>query len=271
MMIYQDFSSKMKRCARILMLLFLVGLTASSLAFALSYFISAWDTASNRVAPRRLSVSGEGKIAARPDTAIFTAGVLTQAKKVGEAQAENSRRSNAVIGFLKKQGVEEKDIKTVGYGINPQYQYFDAPPCSSFPCPPHRPPEIVGYEVRHSIEVKVRDLGRADELLEGVVSAGANEVGSIDFRVDNDEAVKAEARKKAIEDAEHKASKLARDLDVRLGRIVEFSESGPGFPILARALQAKGGFGGDIAPEAPEVEPGEQEIRVVVTVTYEFR
>lgn len=258
----------MKRYAKVLTLLLLVGVTASSFAFALSYFVSAWDTASNRVAPRQLSVSGEGKVAVRPDTAVFTAGVLTQAKKVREAQAENSRRSNAVIDFLKKQGVEEKDIKTIGYSINPQYA--ESPICLSFPCPPRRPPQITGYEVRHTLEVKARDLEEADTLLEGVVAAGANEVGSIDFRVDNDEAVKAEARKKAIEDAEKKAKKLARDLGVRLGRVSGFSESGAGFPVFAQSL--KGGFGGDvISAPAPSVEPGEQEIRSIVTVTYEFR
>lgn len=268
MMLYKEFSSGMQRYARALALVLLAGLAASSLAFALSYFVSAWDTASNRTSPRQLSVSGEGKVAVRPDIAVFTAGVLTQAKKVGEAQTENSRRSNAVIDFLKKQGVEEKDMKTLGYFIQPQYG--ESPVCLSFPCPPRRPPEITGYEVRHTLEIRVRKLDQTDVLLEGVVTAGANEIGSISFRVDDDEAVKAEARKKAIEDAEHQAKKLARDLGVRLGRVVGFSESGAGFPLFAQAL--KGGFGGDVASApAPEIAPGEQEIRSIVTITYEFR
>ena len=269
MQIYQEFSNQSKRYAKALALLLLIGLTASSFAFAFSYFISAWDTASNRVAPRQLSVSGKGKVAVRPDIAVFTAGVLTQAQKVGEAQAEHSLSSNAVIDFWKKQGVQEKDIETVGYFIQPQYA--ESPVCVSFPCPPHRPAEITGYEVRHTLEVKVRDLEKTDTLLEGVVSAGANEVGSIDFRVDSDEAVRAEARQKAIEYAEKKAKNLARDLDVRLGRVFGFSESGGGFPIFARSFAEKGGFGGDAAPSAPEVAPGEEEIQVMVTITYEFR
>jgi hypothetical protein len=268
MMLYQEFSSGMQRYARALALVLVAGLAASSFAFALSYFVSAWDTATNRIAPRQLSVSGEGKIAVRPDTAVFTAGVLTQAKKVGEAQADNSRRSNAVLVFLKKQGIEEMDIKTIGYFVQPQYG--ESPVCLSFPCPPRRPPEITGYEVRHTLEVKVRKLDQTDVLLEGVVTAGANEIGSISFRVDDDEAVRVEARKKAIEDAEKKAKKLARDLGVRLGRVAGFSESGAGFPLFAHAL--KGGFGGDVvSAPALEIAPGEQEIRSTVTITYEFR
>lgn len=268
---YNDLSPLWRKYLQALAMLLLAGLVASSFAFAFSYAVSAWVAASTRITPRQISVQGEGKVAVRPDIAVFTAGVLTQAGKVGDAQKENTERSNAVLAFLKKQGIAEKDIKTVSYSINPQYQYFDSLPCLGVrPCPPRPSPEIVSYDVRHTLEVKVRDLEKVDELLEGVVAAGANEVGSISFRVDDDEAVKAEARKMAIEDAENKAKKLARDLDVRLGRVTGFFESGAGFPVFAQSL--KGGFGGDvISAPAPSVEPGEQEIRSVVTITYEFR
>lgn len=267
---YQDFSASMKKWTWVLIFLLLAGLAASSFAFALSYFVSAWDTAANRIGPRQISVQGEGKVAVRPDIGVFSAGVLTQARKVGDAQKENAERSNAILAFLKKGGVAEKDIKTVGYSINPQYRYSDAP-CAGGVCPPRRPPEIAAYEVRHTLEVKVRDLGKADTLLEGIVAAGANEVGSIGFQVDDKEEPRAEARKLAIEDAQEKARVIEDDLDVRLTRITAFYESGDGGPVPFYG-EAKGGFGGGIAAApAPEVAPGEQEIRSAVTITYEFR
>jgi len=274
MMLYKEFSLGMQKYARALVFVLLVGLAASSFAFAFSYFISAWDTAANRTGPRQLSVSGEGKVAVRPDIAVFSAGVVTQAGKVGDAQKENTERSNAIIAFLKKHGIEEADIKTIGYSIDPQYQYFDSPPCIAGSCPPRRPPEIIAYEVRHTLKVKVHDLGKTDTLLEGVVAVGANEVGSIGFQVDDKEKPKAEARKQAIEDAEKKGRILARDLGVRLTRITGFFEAGEGGPIPfgAEGAFGKGGFGGGVsALRAPAVEPGEQEIRSTVTITYEFR
>ncbi len=248
----------------------LTGLTLVLFAVALWYGVAGWKEFRDRSSVRQISVSGEGKVAVRPDIAVFSVSILTESKKVGDAQLENTRRSNAVLSFLKGAGVAEKDLKTAGYYISPQYQYLDYPPCLRFPCPPHRPPEISSYQVRHTIEIKVRDLEKVDDMLEGVVTNGANEVGSINFQVDDEEKVKAEARKKAIEDAKAKAGVLAKDLGVRLGKIVSFSESGGGFPIYSRAFEAKGGFGGDVAP-APQVEPGEQEIRATVTITYEFR
>jgi hypothetical protein len=249
----------------------LIGAVLSTFAFAFWYGVSGWKEWRSIREPWQMSVTGEGKITARPNVAIFTASVLTQAQKVKDAQNENSRRSNAIIEFLKKNGVGEKDIKTVGYNISPQYRYYNEPRCLSYPCPPQNPPEIASYQVQHTIEVKVRDLDKADNLLDGVVASGANEIGSIRFDIDDKDALLAKARKEAIEDAKGKARVLAQDLGVRLGKIVSFSESGSPIPIFARAAaEAKGGFGGGAAP-APEVEPGEQEIRSTVTITYEFK
>lgn len=248
----------------------LIGVILTLFAVASWYITSAWKIKKDISQIRQISISGEGKVAVKPDAALFNAGIITSAARIGDAQRENTINSNAVINFIKKKGVEDKDIKTIGYHISPQYQYFDTPVCLAYPCPPRKPPVIVSYEVRHNIEIKVRDLGKVDELLEGVVENGANEVGSIRFSVDDEEKAKAEARKIAIENAKAKAKVLASDLGVRLDRIISFSESGGGFPIFAQTFEAKGGFGGDVEP-TPRVEPGEQEIKSVVTITYEFR
>lgn len=224
--------------------------------------------------PRQLAVAGEGKTTVRPDVAVFTAGVVTQAGKVNDAQAENTRKSNAIIDFLKKRGVEEKDIKTTEYNIYPQYQSSFPPPCvAPGPCPltSIRPPETVSYQVRQTIQVKVRDLGKVDDLLAGVVSAGANEVGSITFKVDDPDAARATARKKAIDNAMAKAQILANDLGVRLKKIVAYSDESTNYPppyIVNGLAEAKG-----IAAAAPgpQVQPGEQEVTANVTIIYEFR
>lgn len=251
-----------------------IGVILAAFAFAFWYGASGWkllrDEGKNEL--RQISVSGEGKISVRPDLATFYATVLTKAEKVKDAQDENTRKSNAVIEYLKKGGLEDKDIKTVGYSIEPQYRYFNRPVCLQNSCPPGEPPEVVSYLVRHTLEIKVRDFGKIDDFLSGVVSKGANEVSTVQFSIENEDALKADARKKAIDEAREKAKILARDLGVRLGKVLNFSEGSMPVPIYARALEAKGGYGG--APEAaptPQVEPGEQEVRVNVTITYEFR
>lgn len=269
---YYDLPPEGKRIVHVLGLIFLAGLTLSSFAFAYSYVVSAHIAERASASSRQISVSGEGKISLRPDTAVFDASVVTQAKRVSDAQRQNSQRSNVIIDLLKQRGVAEKDIKTITYTISPQYQYYTNRPCMTESCPPQRPPEIVGYEVRNTIEIKVRDLAKTDALLEDVASAGANEISSLSFRVDDEDAAKVKARTKAIADAQMKASALARDLGVRLGRIVGYydDQNGPPQPVGVYAgpqmLKADA-----IGSAAPHVQPGEQEIRASITITYEFR
>ena len=157
------------------------------------YGVSAWKMARTRdpSAPaRQISVSGEGKVAVRPDIAEFSATVITQGKKVKDAQDQNSVRSNAVLAFLKQNGIAEKDIKTIQYSVEPQYEFVNssAPesiraqsgfyPMPYTPPPPSSIPKIASYQVHYTFEIKVRDLNKVDVLLDGVVREGANEVGS---------------------------------------------------------------------------------------------
>lgn len=270
---YEDLSQTMKGYIHILGIFLLVGFVLSTFAFAFSYGISAWHEYQSGSEARQISISGEGKVSVRPDIATFTVSVVTRAKKIGDAQRQNTERSNAVFAYLKGQGVQEKDLTSAGYSIYPQYVYTrELILCeANMPCPPQRPPQIASYEVRHTIEVKIHDLNKVDDLLEGVVASGANEVGSVSFSVDRPEQAQAEARKQAIDSAKEKAKVLARDLGVRLGKIVSFSEFGGQPPIYMRSA-LKEGMGGDAATSAtPEVQPGEQEIRSNVTIVFQLR
>lgn len=263
---------KAKKYVRIFSFILLIGLVLSSLTFAFSYGISGWNEFSKRTSTRQININGEGKVATKPDIALFNASIVTEAKKIKDTQDENGRKSEAVTKFLKEKGVEEKDIKTIGYSIYPQYQYYDALPCYVPPCPAPRQPEIISYQVRHTLEIKVRDLNKVDELLEGIVSKGANEVGSVSFTIDEPENVKVEARKKAIENAQEKAEMLAKNLGVGLGKVVTFSESFGGYPVMESSARFYGvggaGMGGGYTSG---VQTGEQEVVANVNITYELR
>lgn len=258
-----------RRLVQVLALMLLAGLVASAGAFAYSYIISGWTTAYSSTSNLQIGVTGDGKVSVRPDTAVFTASVVTQSKKISDAQAQNSARANAIIDFLKQRGVAEKDIRTIAYNISPQYQYFNIPPCSAFPCPPQKPPEITSYEIRNTIEIKVRDLTRADALIDGVTNAGANEVGSLAFRVDDEDAAKAQAHAQAIANAQIKAGQIAQSLGVRLVRIIGYYDNTDTPPPLM--YEGAGPMMLKAASSAPPIQPGEQEIRASVGVTYEFR
>ena len=255
-------------------LLFVALLNIFAAVLTVSYGVTAWQDVKALIRgdeKLQISITGEGKVTAKPDVANITATILTEKASLEEAQSENSQKSQAVTDYLKGQGVQEKDVRTVSYTISPQYSY--PPPCPPFGvCPlEDRRPKIIGYQVRNSYEVTIRDLAKAGAILSGVVSAGANEVYGITFTIDNSDALKAEARKKAIDEVRAKAKVLAGDLDRRLGKIVNFSEGSsfppPIFYDRADALNGKGG-GGDFEPS---VQPGENEVIVNVSITYEFK
>ena len=209
---YNDFGADEKRVVRRLGMLLGVLLNIFAAALIFFYGFSAWHEAKSVFGTEKqleVSVSGEGRVSAPPDVARITAAIITEGDSLTPAQEENSRKSSAVVAYLGRQGVTEKDVKTVGYNIYPQYHYPS--PCRGDVCPlDAQRPRIVGYQIRSSYEITVRDLARANTILAGVVSAGANEVGGVTFTIDKPEELKAQARKEAILNARGKALELAR-------------------------------------------------------------
>jgi len=237
-----------------------------------------------------ISFSGEGKVFAVPDIAAVSFSILTEAPTSKAAQDSNSTKSKKVVDFLKSQKIDDKDIKTSGYNIYPQYSYprpllrqgsegqavpmplgvegQSAP--SSYPEYYDSNPKITGYQVNQSFEVKIRDLQKVSSVLDGLVSAGANQVNNLGFRIDDEEKLKDEARVKAIEDAKTKAASLQKQLKIRLGKIVNYSEGGyyPPMYFKAEAMDSSGGVGGGPLPAIPT---GENEITVNITITYQIK
>jgi len=205
-----------------------------------------------------VSFSGTGKVLAKPDVAVIDLSVVTQATTSKAAQDDNSKKSTAVVDFLKGQGINEKDIQTTGYNIYPQYDYTNGKST------------LTGYQVNETITVKVRDLTKTDAVLAGVVTAGANQIGQLQLTIDDPDALQAQARAAAIKDAESKADALKQQLGISLGRVVNFVEDSGGVvpPIFYDTKSAVGGIGGG---PAPEVATGQNEITVDVTITYQIK
>jgi hypothetical protein len=215
-----------------------------------------------------LSVSGEGTAYAVPDIATLNLAVRTNGTTLKDVASSNSQKNNQVIAFLKSKGVDEKDIKTIFYNVTPQYQYDNRPCLANGICPVQSPPRIVGYEVSISLAVKVRNLDSVGDILSGAVAAGANEVSGPNFTVDNEDKAKEDARALAIKNAKEKAEALAKAMGVRLIKISGFSESGDGGPIY---YASKGMAMESVAPAVPVIQPGQNEVRVTVTLTFEVR
>jgi len=213
-----------------------------------------------------ISVSGEGEVFAVPDLATFSFTVSADAQTVAAAQEAVTGKVDAVLVALKELGIEEKDIKTSDYSVWPKYRY-EVSPAIYPPIPSRQVPD--GYTASHSVTVKVRDTAKAGEALAAAGSAGATNLSGLSFTIDDPEELRNEARKIAIENAREKAEILSDDLDVKLVRVVSYSDNSDGgvFPYYREAF----GMGGADAPATPTLPAGENKIRVTVSVTYEIR
>lgn len=217
-----------------------------------------------------INVSGYGEAFGAADIATFNFSVVSEKSTVAAAQTDATNKINAITKYLKDSGIEEKDIQTTDYSVNPQYDYQQIV-CVSYPCPGGKQ-VLRGYQVRQSTTVKVRDTAKAGDLLTGVGGKGATEVSGLSFIFDDPNKLQTEARGKAIADAKQKADALAKQLGVTLVRVVSFNENGGGYPTpLYYAKDAAVGMGGAEPARAPEISIGQNKVTSNVSVTYEIR
>lgn len=217
-----------------------------------------------------ISVNGEGEVVAIPDVATFSFAISVDANVVSDGQRQVTEKMDAILDGLKSMGIEENDIKTINYSIWPKYS-FEPTICSPTFCPPSRQVQD-GYTISHNVSVKVRKTEEAGSALALVGENGATNISSISFTVDDMEEVLDEARAKAIADAKDKAKNLAKELDVRLVRVVSYHDNNQGGPVP----YYQEGFGGDAVRDlsqgpAPKIPVGENKVVMNVTVIYEIR
>lgn len=241
---------------KIIVSIFLLSLTALVLIYAQAKLDQS---------PNTISITGKGEIYAKPDLALTSFSVVTEAKTVDEALTTNTEKMNAVIESMKTLEVEEKDLKTTSFNIQPRYEWETDLSSSLWPQPRNR--VLVGYEVTQSLQVKIRDLAKVGEIIKSATDAGSNQVGNLQFTIDDEEGLKKQARELAIKDAKAKAKDLSSQLEVRLVKIVSFSESSAS-PRYYGLQEASYDYAESVS--VPQIETGENKIEVNVYITYQI-
>lgn len=205
-----------------------------------------------------ISIDGEGKVMAKPDLARIDMGVQTEGQNVGDTQRKNTQKMNDIIAALKGLKIAAEDIQTTNYSIYPKYEYTDGKQ------------KIDGYTVSQNVSVKVRNLDSIGEVLARAGDLGANQVGGIQFTIDDPKTLQQQARLKAIDDARKKAEDLASQLGLKIIKVVSFSESRGGYPMpFAMMDKAVAGIGGEAA--VPSIEAGSLDVTSDVSVVFEVR
>lgn len=208
--------------------------------------------------PHSITVSGKGEVFAVPDIATISLGLRTEKVSVADAQKENTKKINALIDELKKMDIPKDDIRTTQYSVYPVYDWSNGKQI------------LRAYAVEQNVMVKIRNFDKIPKTLELVGALELNQVGGLEFTVDDIEKFEQDARLLAIREAKEKAETLAKEAGVRLGRIISFNENdfAPPIPYYLKETRYDAGFGG-AAESAPAIEPGRGEITIMVSITYE--
>jgi hypothetical protein len=254
----------------------IVKIAALILVFACAIkFLACWESFGENKPENTISFTGHGEVSAVPDIANVYFTISKDAKTVKEAQAEVAKVEKKSLDFLRMNRIADKDIKTSNASFFPKYEYqYDTKTtvsCNEFNCPPPIGKSvIVGYTATESITVKVRNTDDVGKIMEGLGEFGVSDLSGPNFAIDNEEGLKAKARKLAIDDAKTKAKVLAKDLGVHLGKITSFNESG-NYPVplyYGRDMMAEG----KAVESAPaEIPKGENTITSDVTITYKIK
>ena len=194
-----------------------------------------------------VTVVGDGSVSVKPDVGWLNIGVETIGSMATEATQENQDKMDQILTSLQSLGIADQDIQTSNYSINPEYNSDQG-----------QSSQITGYHVTNTVRVTVHNLDQVGKLLDAVTQAGANNIYGITFGVQDQAAPQAEARAKAVADAQARAEDLANLSGVQLGSLLSISEDvgGGGSVPMASALSA-----------AP-IQPGQIEIHSQVQVTY---
>ncbi len=225
--------------------------------------------AAEQTEPRLITVTGDAEVRVVPDEVILTLGVETINKVLNLAKTENDQRIQKIIDVAKKHNIETKHIQTDYISIEPRYRSDRSE---------YR--EFVGYFVRKTIVLTLRDTTQFEVILSDALMAGANYVHGVQFRTTELRKHRDEARSLAIRAAHEKAIDLAKELGQKVGKPYKIQENPSGWYSWYNTRwgsrwgnsvsQNSIPYGGDPSESDSSIALGEIKVNAKLTVSFEL-
>ena len=209
--------------------------------------VTAATTTSSTIGAGILT-SGQASVSKKPDLAIVSAGVQSQAGTAVAAQTDLAGKTNKLVTRIKSLGVPDKDLSTAGYWVGPVY----APAGET----------ITAYRASLQLVAKWHNVDTAGKAVDAIVQEGGATNISVSFGLEDPKAAQAEARTLAIADARSRAQAMASAAGVRLGQVIRVSD-------LGAAVQPPYRYdaGAAIAPTT-QIPVGQMDVQVTVEVDF---
>jgi len=236
----------------------LAGLIAAALAASIPFAGSAQPAPAPilRLEPGEalLRIEARGSHVSAPDVMRMTVGTVTIGRTAREATNANNEVAAKLVAAARALGVERRDVQTSSLSVDPQMDEDKADREG-------RAPRITGYVARNTLELRIRDLARAPEMIDALFVAGANSVRGPIFSLSDPRPAEREARRKAAAAAREQAETYADALGMRIVRVLQLSESSETAFMGSNSLNTAGLIGAS-------VESGVLQTRISVKVDY---
>jgi uncharacterized protein YggE len=203
---------------------------------------------------RYITLTGVGTISVVPDAVRFNATVSVLGSTNAAALSSASKSAAGVRAALKDKGIAVKDIRSANISVYPEYTWTQ-----------EAGTKITGYRASQTFDVLIRKASDAGSIIEAVVNAGGDNVqlGGVMPTTLNPAVATEEARAAAVANAKSKATSYAKLLGTSLGKVISLEEQSS--PVYSSPFpMAKAG----VAADAVEIDLGEQDVTVTITVRW---
>ncbi len=201
-----------------------------------------------------ITVSASGKVTVVPDVARINLGITTTKGTVKAARESAAQTMTAIIAAIKGLGVADADIQTTNLSLYPQYGSGSTP-------------KVVGYQISEQVQITVRDLDKAGDVVDAATAKGATDVNGISFELADPVKAQNDARASAVAAARTSAQAMAGAANVSLGAVVSITDTTSPSPIFYGYGAQKGAA---VPDAATPVQPGTQDLTAMVTVIFEI-
>jgi uncharacterized protein YggE len=172
-----------------------------------------------------LQVQAQGDHHVRPDMMTITAGVVTTAASARQAMSANSALATRLIDVVRSQGIDPRDAKTTELSVEPRLEELSDDAAERAERD-GRGPRILGYVANNKLELRLRDLAKAPDIIDALFSAGANTVNGPRFSLADPAPAERLARRAAVAAAREEADTYAEALGMRVSRVLRVTERG---------------------------------------------
>jgi uncharacterized protein YggE len=201
-----------------------------------------------------IKVFGSAVLLVEPNVASLQFAVARQAKQPKDAFHATHQAVKHVRAYLTQVGAG--DVASSRVTLSRTYEYVN------------QRQQPTGYSAAVSFNVVLSDLDRIEEILAGVVDAGVNEIGSVEFRTTRLKEYRAEARRRAVAAAREKAEIYCRAAGVTLGAVVSLEDVNPGvLRGTGESHTSREASSDDAGPERA-LAPGSIVVGAAVTVVF---